>query len=120
MSQFLLQKALGPRLLLKYHCNYTLLKKLLEIEVVIDSFKVLGGRTAGDLFKNIDNPPALVLKTSKVDFSPVDKYEVIKKIEQIKSQVGATKLPKVYLLHGELSDIQMNELYNHPKIKAMI
>ena len=73
-----------------------------------------------ETFKNIDNPPALVLKTSQVDFSPVDKYEVIKKIEQIKSQVGATKLPKVYLLHGELSDIQMNELYNHPKIKAMI
>ena len=73
-----------------------------------------------ETFKNIDNPPALVLKTSQVHFSPVDKYEVIKKIEQIKSQVGATKLPKVYLLHGELSDIQMNELYNHPKIKAMI
>ena len=73
-----------------------------------------------ETFKNIDNPPALVLKTSQVDFSPVDKYEVIKKIEQIKSQVGAKKLPKIYFLHGELSDVQMNELYNHPKVKAMI
>ena len=30
------------------------------------------------------------------------------------------RTPNIYLLHGELSDVQMNELYNHPKIKSMI
>ena len=56
------------------------------------------------------------MKTSLGDFSPVDKYSIIEKIEQIKSQIGnVKKLPKIYLLHGELSDVQMNELYNHPK-----
>ncbi len=28
-------------------------------------------------------------------------------------------LPNVYLLHGDLTDAEMNALYNHPKIKAM-
>jgi hypothetical protein len=28
-------------------------------------------------------------------------------------------LPNVYLLHGELDDKDMNNLYNHPKVKAM-
>ena len=30
------------------------------------------------------------------------------------------KLPNVYLLHGELSNEEMNYLYNHPKVKAMV
>ena len=29
-------------------------------------------------------------------------------------------LPNVYLLHGSLSDKEMNDLYNHPKIKCMV
>ena len=30
------------------------------------------------------------------------------------------KLPPVYLLHGDLTNAEMNALYNHPKIKAMV
>ncbi len=29
-------------------------------------------------------------------------------------------LPNVYLIHGELSDEEINELYNHPKVKAHV
>ena len=29
-------------------------------------------------------------------------------------------LPNVYLLHGDFTDEQMNELYNHPKVKAHV
>tara|TARA_R100000322_G_C5372484_1_gene173897 strand:- start:180 stop:761 length:582 start_codon:yes stop_codon:yes gene_type:complete len=29
-------------------------------------------------------------------------------------------LPNVYLLHGSLSSEEMNKLYNHPKVKAMV
>jgi len=72
-------------------------------------------------FKDVDNAPALLLKTSCGTFSPVDKYEIMKRIDEIKSRVGsAESLPKIHLLHGELSDIEMNELYNHPKVKAMV
>ena len=31
-----------------------------------------------------------------------------------------SNLPNIYLLHGEFSDSEMNEIYNHPKVKAMV
>ena len=30
------------------------------------------------------------------------------------------KLPNIYLIHGDFTDKEMNELYNHPKVKAHI
>lgn len=29
-------------------------------------------------------------------------------------------MPNIYLLHGELTDDEMNSLYNHPKVKAHV
>ena len=31
-----------------------------------------------------------------------------------------SKLPNIYLLHGDLTDEEMNELYNHPKVKVLM
>ena len=45
---------------------------------------------------------------------------ILKKIEAIKKTVRAKNLPNVYLLNGDLTDTEMNELYNHPKVKAMV
>ena len=76
-----------------------------------------------ETWSNVENAPALVLKTSTGTFSPPDKYELMKRIENIRQQhsnVPREQQPNIYLLHGELSDVQMNELYNHPKIKSMI
>lgn len=73
-----------------------------------------------ETFKNKDNPPALVLKASSATFSILDREELLKKIQQIKSSISGTRLPNVYLLHGQLTDEEMNSLNNHPKIKAMI
>jgi glycosyltransferase involved in cell wall biosynthesis len=68
-------------------------------------------------------PPALILKTSGGNFSILDKKELIKKIDQIKNTVqleeGQT-MPNIYILHGELTDDEMNSLYNHSKVKAHI
>ena len=71
-------------------------------------------------FKNKKNSPALVLKTSAARFSLLDRENLLKKIRQIKEEFGKAKLPNVYLLHGDFTDNQMNELYNHDKIKAHI
>ena len=69
--------------------------------------------------KSAHNQPALILKTSQADFSPLDRDDLLKKIEQIYQSLNTNKsLPNVYLLHGDLSDDEMNSLYNHPKIKA--
>lgn len=46
--------------------------------------------------------------------------QIIDKINQIKATMGGQRLPNVYLLHGEFSDVEMNEIYNHPKVKAMV
>lgn len=66
------------------------------------------------------NQPALILKTSHADFSPIDKKEIETKIGKIIKSVKGKTLPNIYLLHGDLSDHEINALYNHPKIKAHI
>jgi hypothetical protein len=38
----------------------------------------------------------------------------------IKKTVKSKDLPNIYVLNGELTDEEMNQLYNHPKIKAMV
>jgi hypothetical protein len=73
-----------------------------------------------ETFKNKSKKPALILKTSGAGASYMDRNELLKKIEIIKKTVNSTNLPNIYLLHGEFSDSEMNQLYNHPKVKAMI
>jgi len=73
-----------------------------------------------EVFKNKTKKPALILKTSQVGSSYVDREEILKKIKQIKKSVNSKNLPNVYLLHGEFTDEEMNELYNHPKVKSMV
>ena len=69
--------------------------------------------------KAAKNKPALILKTSHATFSIKDRDAITDKIQQIVAQYG-DKMPEIYLLHGDLSDKEMNSLYNHPKIKAMV
>ena len=78
-------------------------------------------KTFCESFKNKQqkNRPALILKTSHATFSIIDRDEITKKIQQIIEPYG-TKAPNIYLLHGDLTDDEMNSLYNHPKIKSMI
>jgi len=71
-------------------------------------------------FQNKKKQPALILKTSAGSTSLVDRVKLRKVIQQIKEQVGGTRLPNIYLLHSDLSDWEMNALYNHPKVKAHI
>ena len=73
-----------------------------------------------ETFKNRNKQPALILKTSTVNSSYMDRDELIKRIKAIENTVKSNKLPNVYLLHGEFTDIEMNQIYNHPKVKAMV
>ena len=73
-----------------------------------------------EAFKNKKNAPGLILKVSHGPASIMDRDEVLKKIDAIRNEVKTTTLPNIYLLHGELEDSQMNFLYNHPKVKAML
>jgi len=78
-----------------------------------------------DTFKNRPNPPCLMLKTSHSGPSTLDRYEITKKINKIKEKYTkdnphTRNLPNIYLVHGDLSDKDMCNLYNNPKVKAMV
>ena len=72
-------------------------------------------------FANKKKQPALILKTNSATFSILDREECLRKINEIKSKFPKDwNLPNVYLLHGSLSEEEMNKLYNHPKVKAFV
>lgn len=74
-----------------------------------------------EIFKNRKNAPALILKVCIVNGSIMDKSEVLRRLQLIKdSVVGARSLPNVYLIHGNFTNEEINELYNHPKVKSMV
>ena len=73
-----------------------------------------------ETFKNKKNKPALILKTTISTPSYGDRDEIIKRITDIRNSVNSKNLPNIYLLHGNFTDKEMNSLYNHSKIKAMV
>lgn len=73
-----------------------------------------------EIFKNKKDKPALILKTSQMGSSYLDRDEILRKINLIKKSINSKDLPNIYVLHGEFSDVEMNELYNHSKVKAMV
>ena len=72
-----------------------------------------------ETFKNKQQQPALILKTSQGGPSYLDRDNILTKIKDIKKTVKG-KLPNIYLVHGDLLDKEINQLYNHPKVKCMI
>ena len=76
-------------------------------------------KTFLETFKNKQNAPGLILKISKGNASILDREEILESIDKIKKSVKG-KLPNVYLIHGDVTDGEMNLLYNNPKVKAMV
>ena len=73
-----------------------------------------------ETFKNQKQKPALILKASVGVASYISREEILKRIKEIKKTVNSNNLPNIYVLNGEFSDQEMNELYNHPKVKTMV
>jgi glycosyltransferase involved in cell wall biosynthesis len=71
-------------------------------------------------YKDKKDAPALILKTSGATYSIMDRMDMEDRINQLRAMFNTSKLPNVYLVHGELTDAEMNSLYNHSKVKAMI
>lgn len=70
-------------------------------------------------FINTPNKPCLILKTSGVNFSETDRFYTMNLIQAVRSEFSGD-IPNVYLLHGELTDVEMNALFNHPKVKCHV
>lgn len=75
-------------------------------------------KSFSESFKGDENKPALILKTSSANFSIKERESFRKRIESLVSNIPNP--PSVYLLFGELTNKEMNQLYNHPKIKTMV
>ena len=65
------------------------------------------------------NKPALILKTNHVNYSLLDREQILSKINTIKKGVQGN-LPNIYLLHGEMTDEEMNQLNNDPRVKTFV
>lgn len=78
-----------------------------------------------ETFARAPKKPGLILKTGNT-FSELEKKNIMSYIAEIKEMVSkkiklpVSKLPNVYLVHGNLTDAEMSDLYNHNKVKAMI
>jgi glycosyltransferase involved in cell wall biosynthesis len=73
-----------------------------------------------EVFKDKKNKPALILKTSQGAPSIMDRDDILKRIENVRKTVSSKDLPNIYLIHGNLNDEEINCIYNHPKVKAMV
>ena len=73
-----------------------------------------------EIFKNKKTKPGLILKTSIGVDSYMGRDTILKKIKDIRKSVNSTDLPNIYLISGEFNNSEMNELYNHSKIKSMV
>jgi glycosyltransferase involved in cell wall biosynthesis len=73
-----------------------------------------------EVFKGKKNKPALILKVSQGSPSIIDRNNILKRIEDIRKTVQSKDIPNIYLVHGDLSDEEINCIYNHPKVKAMV
>ena len=75
-----------------------------------------------ETFKNkpANKRPALLLKVQAgAGTSIMDREILLDNIDMIRKTVKGD-LPNVYVLHGDMTDAEVNELYNHTKVKAMV
>ena len=78
-------------------------------------------KTFLETFKGRGTKPALLLKTNKVDYSLLDKEEILKDINRIRDKFNHKEnLPNIYLLHGEFTNDELNKINNDPKIKSFV
>lgn len=71
-------------------------------------------------FRTQLNKPALILKTQSANSGLLDQKDILSKIDDIRKAIGGANFPNIYLLHGELNDYDINQIYNHSKVKAMV
>lgn len=77
-------------------------------------------KTFLETFKNKKNKPALVLKVSTGGYSYVDEENTLKIVHSFVNKMKGEDLPNIYIIHGELTENEMNGLYNNDKIKVII
>ena len=78
-------------------------------------------KTFCTVFKNLpkDKQPGLIMKTSHAGFSVGEREKISKKIKEITEEFGEN-CPPIHLVWGDLSESELNDLYNDKKVNAML
>jgi glycosyltransferase involved in cell wall biosynthesis len=78
-------------------------------------------KTFCTVFKDLPNKqqPGLILKTSQAGFSVMEREAISKKIKEVTNQFGE-KCPPIHLVFGDLSESELNDLYNDEKVKSFL
>ena len=78
-------------------------------------------KTFCTVFKSLPKKqqPGLILKTSHAGFSVGEREDLAKRILDLTKDFG-DKCPPVHLVWGDLSESELNSLYNDDKVKAML
>lgn len=85
--------------------------------------KDIGGTISNflDAFTYKKGKVALIMKCSGANFSLLDRIDVENLIKDVRQKhPDIDQQPNIYLVHGNLTDNEMNELYNLEKVKALI
>ena len=78
-------------------------------------------KTFCTVFKSLpkNQQPGLILKTSSAGFSVIDREDISKKVKDITKEFG-DKCPPIHLVFGDLSESELNDLYNDDKVKSFV
>ena len=78
-------------------------------------------KTFCTVFKGLpkNQQPGLILKTSSAGFSVIDRESISAKIKEITKEFG-DKCPPIHLVFGDLSESELNDLYNDDKVKSLV
>ena len=78
-------------------------------------------KTFCTVFKNLPKKqqPGLILKSSHAGFSVGERETISRKIKDLTKEYG-DNCPSIHLVWGDLSEEQLNSLYNDDKVKAKI
>lgn len=72
-----------------------------------------------DIFKD-DPDVGIVIKTNAGRNTKIDKHMVVSLLTQLVNEIRKGPYPKIHLLHGEMSDKEVAQVYKHPQIKALV
>lgn len=67
-----------------------------------------------------DREVGLILKVGIVGTSLVDHDVVVRRLRDIRASLQVGEFPRIHLVHGRLTDVQLASLYKNPKVKAYI
>jgi len=78
-------------------------------------------KTFCTVFKDLPKKqqPGLIMKTSHAGFSVGEREDIKKRIEEVTKEYGDT-CPPIHLVWGDLSESELNDLYNDKKVKSFI